>query len=286
MDEYTYINLRTRASSGDIGLLFPDWERGGERLAVFGPHDDDPLLGAGYAMAAALDSGAEVFVVIFCKGDCGYSSPEQKDSIVGVRRTENERALARFGVKKENIFRFEYPDFSLCQFVGKTLQSGEDGGALLGVIDFIRNNGITRAMIPNGYREHVDHTAAYNITAFDIIQAGDAVVADRGAVQLVKSFLQYSVWADFSQEDALLSGEKDISIRANRAIVCPEAVEERVRAAVGEYVSQKGIITDLLLSREERRVPDSNKYMELYIELDPRPKLDFAPYARLIGSII
>ena len=282
MSIFTYYDLRMREKSQSIDLLFPGWEKGKERLAVFGAHDDDTLIGAGYAMKAAGENGAEIFAVIFCSGDCGYSVPEQKDSIVDTRRVETENAYTYFGVKKENIVRFEYPDFSLGQFIGMKLQNGTNG-AFIHVLDFIRKNGITRAMIPNGYREHADHSAAYTITAYDIIQAGDAVVGDHGAIQNVKTYLQYSVWADFAPEDSLVNGEEDLSVRANRAIVCSGDVEESVCTAIGKYVSQQRIIRNLVESRRERRTAAG--YMELYMDLNPRPKLNFSPYAKRIESI-
>ena len=282
MSKFRFYDLRERTSHDSINFLFPHWEFSEERLAIFGAHDDDSILGAGYAMAAAMEASAEVFVVTFCKGDCGYSAPEQKDSIVEIRRAEHESALIKFGIKKENIKRFEYPDFSLGQFLGKELQNGDDG-TFLQVLDFIREKRITRVMMHNNYREHTDHTAVYEIVISDVIQAGDAILADRGNPQHVKSYHQYSVWADFSPEDALTNNESNCFIRANRAIVCDETIEEKVRLAICEYASQGQIIDNLLISREERRV--FGGYVELYIELDPRPKLDFAPYVRLINEM-
>ena len=179
MSANIYFDLRKQIYSKNIDVIFPGWEDGAERLAVFGAHDDDPLIGAGYAMAAAAEHGAELFAVIFCSGDCGYSIPEQKDSIMETRRMENKNAFTKFGVKTENIIRFEYPDFSLRQFAGNKLESGKSG-VFLKIVDFIRQKGITRALLPNGYREHFDHTAAYEMGLYDIVQAGDPIVSDRG----------------------------------------------------------------------------------------------------------
>jgi len=219
MDKFTFYDLRKGTSSVDIDVLFPDWKAKQECVAVFGAHDDDPLLGAGYAIAAALENSAEVFIVIFCQGDCGYSDPGQKGSIVETRRKENENAMVRFGIKKENIIRFEYPDLSLGNFKGKQTING-DAGAFMRILDLIRNNGITRALIPNGYREHSDHTAAYDICAEDIIQCGDPI-------------------------------------------------NKRIENLI-----------------EQRRNRQSTAgFIELYIDLDPRPKLVYAPYIILIEEI-
>lgn len=89
----TYIDFRKGEVSSNIELLFPDWEGEKEHVAVLGPHDDDPLIGAGYALDAAAANGAELYAVLFCKGDCGYSSPEEKEGIVDVRRAALARAV-------------------------------------------------------------------------------------------------------------------------------------------------------------------------------------------------
>ena len=52
--DFRYYDLRQRTASSDLGVLFPDWKPGDERVAVFSPHDDDAALGAGYAMLSAL----------------------------------------------------------------------------------------------------------------------------------------------------------------------------------------------------------------------------------------
>jgi len=283
MKDFTYYNLRNKVCANDINLLFPGWEHGKEQVAIFGAHDDDPLLGAGYAMSAVMENGADIYAVIFCQGDCGYSVPEQKNTIVDIRRKENENALMRFGLKKENIIRFEYPDFSLWQFKGKQLINGEDG-LFKKMLEFIRNNKITRVLIPNGYREHTDHTAVFETCMYDIVQCGDSVLSDLGKEpQHVKTYLQYSVWADFSPEDTLVNNETNTAIRANRAITCPASIEEHIHKALKEYVSQELIIKNLMEQRRERQTKAG--YMELYIDIKPRPKLDYAPYVSLIESI-
>src|SRR5687767_2735191 len=93
-----YYDLHSGKRGTDIGMLFPGWKPGDERVAVVSPHDDDAPLGAGYAMLAAQQAGAEVWVMICCNGCAGYSTPEQKDSIVETRRGETIEAFAKMGV--------------------------------------------------------------------------------------------------------------------------------------------------------------------------------------------
>ena len=283
MKDNIYINLRTGQTSPKIDLLFPDWQGSQERVAVFGAHDDDPLLGAGYAMAAAMEAGAQVYVVIFCKGDCGYSVPEERETIVETRRVENEQALARFGIPADHIIRLEYPDFSLASYVGYHLDDWRTG-TFPQIIELVRKLKITRALIPNGYKEHADHTAAYAITAYDLVQAGDPVVVDIGKPNPVRTLLQYSVWADFSPEDALVTGEDNLTVRANLALAADPAVEDKVINAICAYSSQAAIIDNLVNARRERAV--AGRCMELYMLVDTRPKLDYAPYRARIAPLV
>ncbi|MGI6209359.1 MAG: PIG-L family deacetylase, partial [Anaerolineae bacterium] len=83
--DFRYYDLRSRIKSNDISLIFPGWEPGNERVAVLTPHDDDGALGAGYLTMAALANGADVFVLVFCDGWAGYSTPEEASTIVEVR---------------------------------------------------------------------------------------------------------------------------------------------------------------------------------------------------------
>ena len=65
MKRYEILDIRSERFGG-LEVLFPDWRPGDERVCVYSPHDDDAILGAGYAMRAALDAGAEVYIVIVC----------------------------------------------------------------------------------------------------------------------------------------------------------------------------------------------------------------------------
>jgi LmbE family N-acetylglucosaminyl deacetylase len=280
--ENRYFNFRENICSDSIEAIFPGWTPGQECVAVFGPHDDDPLIGAGYAMAAAMDAGAEVFAVIFCRGNYGYTRIEQKDTIEGIRRRETIAAYEKFGIPADHVLRFDYPDFGAANYIGYQLINGETG-SLPRIVELVRARKITRVLIPNGYREHTDHTAVFNMAAFDVIQAGDPIMGDLGSAHAVKTILQYSVWSDFSPEDMLVAGMEKQGLRANRAMMCPPDVETRVQEAILEFSSQLETIGDLLASRKARFTGDG--YIELYIAFDPRPKLDFSPYIRRVCEL-
>lgn len=279
--DFSYYNLRARLKSDHIGLLFPGWEADNERVAVICPHDDDGLLGAGYAILAALANGSEVYLFIFCNGCAGYSTPEEKETIVAQRKGETVRAYQTLGISAENIVRFDYPDFSLLPNIGWLMPWGKEG-TLPRSLQTMRELRITRLLVPNGYREHVDHEAACRIGAYDGPQVGDNILADWGGAPPIRSLLQYAVWGDFSPEDALVTGS-DLALRGNRAILAHFGVEETVQKGIREFRSQERVIERLIEARKGRR--RGERVIEVYLAFDPRPDLDYAPYHEAISAI-
>lgn len=274
-----YIDIQKRSVSENIQDIFPGFSGAGECLAVFSPHDDDGIIGAGYAIRAALKNHASVYIYIFCRGNAGYSDPEKKDEIEATRELETTEAYVRIGVPAENIVRFNFSDFNAGSHIG-----WKDHGTFEPVIRMLRVHKVTRVLIPNGYREHEDHTAVNFVGAYDVPQAGDPIVVDWGTPQLVKSIMEYAVWADLSPEDALVHG-RDCKLRANRLILVPTEEEQVIAEGIRAYVSQGEIIADMIQRRRERRLRDG-QYLETYLAFDPRPKMQFAPYVAFAESIL
>lgn len=272
--KYTYYDTNTREKSHAISALFPDFGEN-EVLAVMSPHDDDAVIGAGYAMLAAQDAGAEVYVVIFCRGDAGYSTVEEKSTIEAVRERETFDCYERLGIPRDHILRMNFPDFSAIGHIGWELSTGNAGDMPV-ILKFLREKKVTRVMIPNHYHEHIDHLATYLMSSFDVPQSGDAALVDYGVPHGVKSTLQYSVWADLDPEDALVSGRTS-DLRANRILLADRSVEETIDRAIEAYVSQTEIIKSLVAARKERRTEDG-RFIEVYISFDCRPKINFKPY--------
>lgn len=277
-----YVDIDKRIAAPDINLLFPDWEAAKERVCIFSPHDDDAIIGAGYAICAAIANGAAVYVAIFCRGNAGYSVPEQKGAIEKIREAESIKAYQKIGVREENIIRFNYADFSVLQNIGWMLDNGDEG-SFKHTMTTLRKHRITRLLVPNHYREHIDHTAVSCIGSYDSPQAGDPILVDWGAPQLIRSVIEYPVWADLSPQDMLLSGRK-AGLRGNRLVVVPEDTERMICAGIAEYASQGEIIKGMIHSRKERCL-SSGEYMEVYLAYDPRPKLDYRPYQEFIDEI-
>ena len=189
---FTYCDTNTKTVSQDIDLLFPGFGKD-EVLVVMSPHDDDAIIGAGYAMLAAQQAGAEVYVMIFCRGDAGYSTVEEKDTIEEVRKRETDACYGRLGIPADHIIRLNYPDFSAIGHWGWEKADGKPGD-MPTILRFLREQKVTRVMIPNHYHEHIDHLAAHLMASFDCPQAGDAALVDYGTPHAVRSTLEYSVW--------------------------------------------------------------------------------------------
>jgi len=278
-----YVDINKGEISEDIELIFPKWKGTREKVCVFSPHDDDGVIGAGYAILSALQKGAEVFIFIFCSGNAGYSKIEEKTTIVETRRKETIECYKKLGIKEENIIRFEYSDFSSFQYMNWELSCGKEG-CFKKVITKMREIKVTRLLIPNGYKEHIDHTAVNFIGTYFAPQVGDPIVVDWAVPHKIDSVLEYSVWADLSPEDALVAG-RESNLRANRIIMVDEAAEKNICNATLEYHSQDKIIESLIKARRERKTL-SGEFIEIYNAMDPRPKLDYSPYIKFLEKIM
>jgi hypothetical protein len=276
-----YYDLGQRVASHSIDLLFPGLDPTNEHVVVFSPHDDDAILGAGYLIYALKQRGCPVSIVIFCDGRAGYSTPAEADTIVERRRAETIEAYRVLGLTSERIIRLDLPDFSAMPHLGWVMPWGQEG-TLARVVPALRALGTTRLVIPNGYREHIDHEATHRSGAYDGPQIGDNILAQWGMPSRVRTTLIYAVWGDFSPEDALLDG-RDPRIRANRAICVDSSVEEKVATGIRKFASQERVIEDIMAARRSRC--DKDHWLELYQDFDPRPPLPMGPYWELVGRM-
>ncbi|WP_369017602.1 PIG-L family deacetylase [Thermatribacter velox] len=277
-----FYDLWKREKSQNIETIFPSWSDG-EVIVIFSPHDDDALLGAGYLLQVVREFGAQVYVVIACNGCGGYTTLDEKERIVEIRKEETIRAYAKVGVGMEHIIRLDFPDFSLRPNLGWKMPWG-GFGTFEKTIRILRELKTTRLLLPNPYREHADHEATYLMGAWDGPQAGDPIMPDYGKLEFpIKSYLEYSVWGKFSPFHALCAGQ-DPAISANKAIVVSKELEDKVVEALSEYRSQAAIISDLVSQRLKKKV-EENFFVELFLSFEARPKFDFKPYLELIRNI-
>jgi hypothetical protein len=147
----------------------------------------------------------------------------------------------------------------------------------------LRQLKVTRLLLPNEYREHLDHEAAYLAGVYGGPQVGDPVIVDIGSAPPIRSYARYAVWGDLSPEDALANGRL-ATIRANRAIIAPPELEDAMAGIMLQWKSQEQIIAGIMALRKKNRV-QNGLALELYQVFDPRPPLDFGPYHDLIARM-
>lgn len=269
-----YVDFRRLRTGTKIDLLFPEW-REGEAVAFLSPHDDDVLLGAGYLLSATIENRGLPLILIFCSGDAGYSFPEEKDTITQRRKQEALHAYGMLGVKEENIFFFDIPDFSLLPYVNRMLY--QEKGLFEEQVRLFREKRVSRVVFSSGYFEHWDHTAVFNMGVYTSPQAGDPVLADISTPFAAKSHYVYSVWGDFEPPKP-----GSYEIRADRGILAVEKEEEKVRSAIRVFASQRKIFKNIVAFREKRK--SDFGYLELYQEAEIRPQTDFKPYFELLDK--
>lgn len=269
-----FIDFRRRARNSSIELLFPGW-KAGENVAFLSPHDDDAALGAGYLLSATIESGGTAHVFIFCRGDAGYSTLAEKESVVERRRKEATDCYRALGVQQEDIHFLDVPDFSLMAYVDRRLPQGE--GLFDHLVRAFREKRISRIAFSNGHFEHWDHTAVFLMGMYTSTQAGDPILADLGDPFPVKSHLIYSVWGDFEREPTDPDG-----IDVDKAILADDAAEQRIRKGIEAFSSQRSIIQGIIAHREQRK--SQFGYLELYKNAEVRKPINFKRYVRLLDE--
>jgi LmbE family N-acetylglucosaminyl deacetylase len=264
-----FVDFRRLKRSRELDLLFPGWARK-ERVAFFSPHDDDVILGAGYLLRAVLDRGGMPWVFVFCRGDAGYSTIAEKDSIVGRRQKEALTAYASLGIPEDRILFHDTPDFALMS----ALDRRPEGSPSLfdELIRIFRRERISRVVFSSGHFEHRDHTAAYYMGVYTMPQSGDPILADLGPPREIRSYLAYSVWTDFAAPE-----EGEPTLRADCGILAPTGEEELIRRAIGSFGSQGRILAKTIANDRERR-RFGNAYLELYQRISVRKPTDFSAY--------
>jgi LmbE family N-acetylglucosaminyl deacetylase len=271
-----FVDFRRNVRGAGLDVIFPGWLEG-ESVAFYSPHDDDAALGAGYLVRAVVEQGGRPHVLVFCSGDAGYSKAEDKAGIVAVRREETIRAYAALGVPADAIIAFESPDFGLMDRLGRTPIAG--ASLFDRLVAFLRRRRVSRVVFASGNYEHWDHTAVFNAGIYTSPQAGDPILADLGAPSPIASYLQYSVWSDFSASP--VPGET----AADKAILAGPDDEAAVRAALDAFVSQQQIMRNTVAAYRDQRKTEGG-YLELYRSVEIRRPIDFDPYKKALRSCL
>ncbi len=265
-----FVDFGTGEREPGLKLFFPGWKKG-ETVAFLSPHDDDAALGAGYLVRAVKKHGGTPVILIFCRGDAGYSKAGDKKTIVATRRREAVASYGLLGVPPEDIFFFGLPDLSLMGRVDRIMPGGGKG-AVDALIRVLRSRRAGRVVFSSPHHENWDHTAVHHLGMYAAPQAGDPILADLGPPSPVQSCLIYSVWADF--EPGPGGG-----LPADLGILAGPGEERLVRKALAAFASQAAIMDNTAAARREaRRGPEG--WLELYKRADVRLPVNYPRYFR------
>lgn len=269
-----FVDFGTGERRGDLSLLFPGWTKG-ESVAFLSPHDDDAALGAGYLLRAVVKAGGVPVVIVFCKGDAGYSKASEKRTIVARRRREAYAAYDALGVPPEDVVRFDRPDLSLVGHVNRISPAGRKG-VVEKLIGVLRARKARRVVFTSPHYENWDHTAVHMLGMYAAPQAGDPILADLGPPSPVETLLVYSVWGDFAPRPGG-------GLRADLGILAGDRDEKAVRGALALFTSQAGIMANTVAARRDaRRGPEG--WLELYARASVREPVDYFAYFRELGK--
>jgi hypothetical protein len=270
-----FVDFRSGERSRSIGVLFPGWKRG-ESVAFLSPHDDDVVLGAGFLVRAVLKSGGRPHILIFCKGDAGYSSPAERQTIVKTRREEALSSYKMLGVAAADIHFFGLPDLSLMTYVNRKIPGKP--GVFDRFIRLLRTLGAGRVVFSSPNFENWDHTAVFYLGMYGAPQAGDPILAGLGQPYPVLSYLVYSVWGDFGGPP-----EGAGNLRADSGILAGDEEERLVRRALGAFFSQAKVMDNTVASQRDGRSGPGG-YLELYQRARVRQPIDYEPYFKCLSS--
>lgn len=163
----------------------------GDHLVIISPHDDDAVLGCGGLIKARSDLELKTTVLIMTDGSLGYSTPEEKDTIVKTRRQETAKCYESLGA---DVVFLDFPDMSLQAYRCWETSDGKEG-AYLKVIRVLREVGADCLLLPNPKDSHPDHKASYDIGEVAVFQAPSPVAAELGEPIDLKAVFCYGVQA-------------------------------------------------------------------------------------------
>jgi LmbE family N-acetylglucosaminyl deacetylase len=169
-------------------------------LAIYA-HPDDPEVSCGGTLAGWAAAGAEVHVVIACRGEKGSSDPDADPVAVAAQRAE-EVAAAAAALGLAGVDLLGHPDGDL-DGLGPALRA-----ELVGLVRAHRPDTVvcpdpTAVLFGDGYVNHVDHRAI-GWAAIDAVAPAAAsphYFPDRGPAHQVSTLLltgtlEPDVWVD------------------------------------------------------------------------------------------
>lgn len=182
------------------------------RVVVVAPHPDDEVLGVGGTLALLDAAGVQVIVVAVSDGEASHphsptTSPSQ---LAGIRRAEQNLALARLGLQRPQVHRCELPDGHLIDHEASLIET------LTELLD-----ADTWCLVTWAHDGHPDHEAAGRC-------------AERAARRTGTRLLSFPVWTWHWAQPA----DPRVPWTTARKVPLPPAIAQTKRHAVQAFRSQ------------------------------------------------
>jgi LmbE family N-acetylglucosaminyl deacetylase len=254
-------------SSANPANIWSNWQNEKEAWLFIAPHDDDIVCGAGLTFLAALQNKINVFAAVISNGRMGYCTPEQRTTIVQVRREETRSSFAHLGLPQENLYLFNYDDGSLLQKMGRRFASQTtDFNAIAGgtglqntLTWLLRKVRPTRVFIPNRLDLHPDHKVVYHETVISVFHAQGLIWPELGtSIDTIPFLYEYATYSDF------------VTL-PNIRVRVPDALTEQRLQALALYKSQLQI---KLVVEELRKAGGKEYLLEVVFEIFKPEKYD------------
>lgn len=208
----------------------------GKNWLAVAPHDDDVVIGMGLLAMAAVSEGVNLHVAIVSDGSMGYSKPEDRATIVQVRRRETEASMKLLAIPSENIHWLGFPDCDLPAHQGRKASGNGIAYAMTGVIRKIKADAV---FTPTGADLHPDHRVVASETAISCFHASGAIWLELGKPVPVPARWDYAVYCAFPEPPNLeIRADAELFARKLKGIACYES-QPQIDGLV-EHMRQSG----------------------------------------------
>lgn len=189
--------------SADPADIWPDWRGTDESWLFMSPHDDDIVCGCGLTFISALRSGIKTSAGVVTNGKMGYCRPEQKETIVQIRREECAESFKMLGLPADRLHFLNYDDGNLNRQAGRRF---DDSGApfIIEGASGLQNSFVwllrkvrpTRLFVPSVTDLHPDHKFTNTEMMISIFHAQGGIWPELGEsipqIPLIYEYPTYS----------------------------------------------------------------------------------------------
>lgn len=193
-----------------------------KKILVFCAHPDDEIIGCGGTLAKLSQRGAAISVVMFTRGETGYTGPYRKEDFLKVKEEEEDRYDHILGIGKRTILG------SPCQGVSN------DRATYQQCVRILREERPDVVFTHNSTDRHRDHRAVSQVTNEACWKASEPVLADCGEPWYVPNVFFFEIFELFSQPSMIiditgtLSNKKEAMETQSSQLLVLEGIQQYI----------------------------------------------------------